>query len=115
MVNIRLPRDEARFIKDHFFPFIVEKCRLKIRDALIDKDNDARMVGRMMHDLTLSLEIKFKKKLLTQANTFTIKSTDAEAICFYQLMMNFPIAPGEVYMINLRRQVTDFLYKQLFY
>lgn len=113
MIGLKLYRDQAREIQQHFFPYLVMVCETKMNEADEVKDNDGKMVARMMLCLTVELQRKFDKKLLTDHNRFTIKMTDAEAICYYQLLMNFPLDPQWVYMVVLRQKITDFLHDEL--
>lgn len=113
MIRLKIHRDNAREVQESFFPYLQELCELKMRDAAAVKDNDAKLVARMMLCLTVELRLKFDKKLLTQMINFTLKITDSEAICFYKLLMAFPISEKWVHMIMLRQQITDFLHAEL--
>lgn len=113
MIKLKIHRDNAREVQQHFFPYLHELCELKMREAVNAKDGDGKLVARMMLCLVVGLSTKFDKKLLTEYINFTVKITDAEAICFYQLLMNFPISEKWVSMIMLRQQITDFLHGQL--
>lgn len=124
MIALKIFRDKAREVQLHFFPYLIMVCETRIEEGaereklMITPETkwDAiteKLIGRMMYSLIDSLKKKFDKKLLTDQNTFTIKMMDAEAICFYQLLMNMPIDINWVYAVNLRHEITDYLSGQL--
>lgn len=124
MIALKIVRDKAREVQRHFFPYLVMVCEMRIeegqkRESLMVTPETKweaiaqKLSGRLMWSLIDSTKRRFDRKLLTDQNKFTIKMTDAEGICFYQLLMNMPIDPTWVYAINLRREITDYLSGQL--
>ena len=124
MILLKLYRDQAREVRDHFFPYLLLVCETRIEDGkereslMITQETrweaiTEKLIGRMMYSLVDSLKVRFDKKLLTDQNRLTIKMPDSEAICFYQLLMNMPLSPDWWFMINLRREITDYLSGQL--
>lgn len=113
MIALPLYRDQAREVRDFFFPYLREVCELKTREANNIKDGDGVLVGRMMLCLVISSQIKIDRKLLTTQNKFKVKLSDSEAICLYQLLMKFPIDQQLHYDWMLRQEICNFLYDQL--
>ena len=119
MVAMKISRDEAREVQRFFFPYLQQRCLLKMREALMKRQADMEeatkelLVHRMMLSLVKDVNKKFDRKLLTIANTFTIKHTDAEAIAMYQLLMIMPISSRQPFNVMLRQKMCNFYFDQL--
>lgn len=113
MIRLPIPRDKARELTLFFFPFLVERCLLKMRDADRIKDVEGKMAARVMWCLVESAKLKFDRKLLSAANRFTIKLSDAEGIVLYQLLMAFPIQESMIFQVLLRQEIVTFLFDEL--
>lgn len=119
MILLRITRDESREMQRFFFPYLQERCLMKMREAIMRRQVDLQeankelLVHRMMHSLVADVKKKFDRKLLTIANAFTIKHSDAEAIGMYQLLMIMPISSRQPFQLMLRQRLCDFFYDQL--
>lgn len=113
MIPLRIHRDRTRELVTFFFPFLTERCLLKVREADQIKDVERKLAARVMWCLVQSAKLKFDRKLLTEANRFTVKLSDAEAIVLYQLLMAFPIDPKMVFQVLLRQEIVNFLFEEL--
>lgn len=119
MILLKITRDEAREVQRFFFPYLLERCLLKMRDAVLHRQvnmeeaNSQLLVHRMMHSLITGIKKKFDRKLLTIANVFTINHTDAEAIAMYQLLMIMPLDGKQPFQCMLRQRICNFYFDEL--
>jgi hypothetical protein len=110
MVPIKLERDEARAIQQYFFPYLVEVCRLKKRDAA---DQDETLTQIIIIDTFDQVCKLFEKKLSNISNVLHFKFTDAQAIVLYKLLMNMPIENQNVWLVNLRQLICNIFYNEI--
>ncbi|MEP7317194.1 MAG: hypothetical protein ABI921_00580 [Panacibacter sp.] len=108
MVKLKLRRDEARYVDDHFFPFMLMNAKQK----LIYAENDtAEFNAKVILSLISDVIVAFKRKLLSNANKFVFNFSNAHAICFYYLLLQQPIQPNLFYDVNLRQHLVNVLHK----
>jgi hypothetical protein len=104
MIQLRTTRDEARLVQQHFLPYLLLHAERELHDAITDAE---KMIYLIMDCLVKEVKKAYDKKLLTTANKFYLKFSDAQAVCFYQLLMDFPIDRSQAYMVMVRQKIMD--------
>lgn len=109
-IILKLERDQTRLLEMCFFPYLERVCLSKICNATTE---DERLIYQLVDCVFDDIRKMVARKLLTESRRFTFKLTKAQAITLYKLLLAFPIAADQVYMIYMRRQITDTIHKQL--
>lgn len=110
-INIKLDRDQARAVREQFMPYMKMLCETRLTDARPNVDDYLNCM--VIRSLFLDLVEIFDKKLDTVARQFTFKFSAAAAITFYKLLMILPINSCEVWLINLRNHLTNFIHREI--
>lgn len=116
MISLKLSRDRARCIEEVMFPLIRATAELHVREKLqiIGQYENEYLTAKILLTLIAEVDVIFKRKLLGQAKEFKFNFNDAQAITFYKFLMNHPIGPVEIYLLNLRQHVCQILHKQFY-
>lgn len=100
MIKLKLHRDKARELQQHFFPYITEQCLLKICEAdNITYNTKERLQARINYFLFGDVKDKFNHLLKGTFLFLQIKMTHAEACAFYYWLINFPYNDNWKYMV----------------
>lgn len=110
-MKLKLTRDESRTIQQHFFPYMMQRIEMEIRQ---NSHNEAeQMLCRVIRCITIDIKRKFDLKLIGFAQKFQFDLKEREAIIFYRSLLKQPIDEKNVWMISLRDRVINVLYKAL--
>ncbi len=110
---LKLERDQARAVRENFFPYLEMLCETKYNDCVRERDTFGSMNVLIIRSLFLEVVTFFDKKLLTEGNRFTFKFHTAQAVTLYSLLLQVPLNPKDVWHCNLRQLITDTLHQQI--
>lgn len=110
-MKLKLERDQARAIRQDFFPYLESLCEMHYQDTR--QDTNMNLTVLVIRSLFIDLVKHFDQKLLTTANNFTFKLSDAHGITLYLLLMQLPLRLDQYWLVNLRQLVVDTLHHQM--
>lgn len=112
-IILKINRDDARFVQQHFFPYIRQLCSLRIRQAGTDKDDHFLCLA--IKSIFDKVEREFDHRLTGFADSFKFRFAIHEAIILYRLLMAFPVENNEFnfYMDQLRQNIIRIIHGQL--
>lgn len=109
-MQIKLTRDQCRSVQNHFFPYLVQVCAMKVDHPA---DSEELLTNKIIVCILQEIRIIFERKLLTKSNNFLFRFSDAQGIIFYKLLMNLPLQADRFWLINLRSFICDRLHLQM--
>lgn len=110
MITIKLSRDQSRILQSAWLPYLVKLCQVKIKDATTD---DEIMMAKLSASIVHEVQLMFDKKLDNRGNEFEYKFKDHHAAILYNLLLQLPLDPIQIFILNLRTHITSILHKDL--
>jgi hypothetical protein len=112
-MTLKLERDQARAVRDNFFPYLEMLCDTKYQELKHERDTFGSLNVLLVRSLLLEVVKMFDRKLLTDSNRFTFKFNQAQGITIDILLLQVPLNPKDVWLCNLRQLITDTLHQQI--
>jgi hypothetical protein len=112
-MKIKLTRDEMWSMEAHCFTLIDTYLTIEATRLISEGNELANLNLRVFRSLYFETKLKFKRRLLSNANTFTIAVSEGEAIVFCHLLSKVPIPVADVWLTMVRQKVIDTLRLQI--
>lgn len=109
-MKLKLSRQYLEDLSNYFIPFILRVVEARIHENV---GTDSALLDIICRSTMETIDVMFKKKLLTDQQKFKLKFTEAEGIIFMKLLLQFPIPADHFWRNNLRNQIVEQLDKQL--
>lgn len=110
-MKLKLTRDEARCIQQHFLPYMIQVCQMKCR---ADQSNeDALLLAKVVRCTMYDIGRMFDRRLNGFGKKFVFNFREAEGIILYKMMLAFPVKAEEFWHQIIRNSVIDILCKQI--
>ena len=110
-MKLKLTRDEARTIQQHFLPYMMQVCDMQVRQTAANEGEN--MIFRIIRCIAVDIQRKFDLKLIGFAQKFQFDLKEREAIVIYRMFLSQPIDKKNVWMTTLRDRIVTILHGQL--
>lgn len=110
MYKLKMERQHLEDMCAYFLP-LMDKI-LASRLAIF-QGTEHEISYRVTYSIFCGVHKDFKRKQLNELKKVCMKYSEAEAIVFMQLLLQFPIPADHFWRMNLRNNFVDQLHKQL--